>query len=365
MAEQQKLTAQQRAMLFGASTRQHYQTLGTQTVNGGAQTISFRVPKSRLLQSVKLHVAGTIHTGSGAGEFYHLKNKLGIYDMIRRVSIDFNNGFNPIVVSGGEMALINMLYPNPEMILPAEGTKKNTLCWGGTSVEMAIEEKDRNCEFEFFLDIPLTVNYRDPVGLVLAQNSETNIDIIIDFANLSNIYVADQEDYPVVSAEYKNVKVTPMITSFSIPSDSRAFPDMSVLKVCDSRNESVTAGQNYIKLPVGMIYRKLILKFEDENGLPMKDEDITSNIELVMNTADTPYSISPKMLRAVNKMQSGLEMPEGIYYWSFDYQGINGYGGSRDYIDTERVTEFAVRFTSGKVGKVHIISEKLSRLIAG
>ena len=71
------------------------------------------------------------------------------------------------------------------------------------------------------------------------------------------------------------------------------------------------------------------------------------------------------MLRAVNKMQNGLEMPQGVYFWSFDWQGTIGYGGSRDYIDAERVSEFAVRFNSGKAGKLTVVSEKLSRLIAG
>ena len=355
-SKEQKLTPQQRAMLFGASTRQHIQMLGAQTINGGAQTVSFRVPKSRIMQGVRLYVDGNINVKHASGSSAPL-DKLAIYDVLRRISIDFNNGFNPIVVSGSEQALVNMLYPNPGMIFPTEdGT---SLATAPKSLKSSTTGADN--DFSFMLDVPLTVNYRDPVGLVLAQNAETNIDIILDFNNPAQI-INNLSGYTL---EFKDVKVIPSVTSFSIPSDSRCFPDMSVLKVVDSRNEQFTAGNQYIKLPVGMIYRKLILKFTDEAGNPMSIDDITSNIELIMNTADTPYSISPKMLRAINKMQAGVDMPEGVYYWSFDFQGINGYGGSRDYIDTERVTEFAVRFTTGRAGKLHIISEKLSRLIAG
>ena len=97
----------------------------------------------------------------------------------------------------------------------------------------------------------------------------------------------------------------------------------------------------------------------------MSADDITSNIELVLNTADVPYSVSPKMLKHINTMQAGISYPDGCYYFSFDFQGVNGYGGSRDYIDAERITEFAVRFNAAKAGKLTIISEKLSRLIAG
>ena len=67
----------------------------------------------------------------------------------------------------------------------------------------------------------------------------------------------------------------------------------------------------------------------------------------------------------VNLQQMGLPYPEGCYYLSFDYQGILGYGGSRDYVDAERITELAVRFNAAKSGKLTIVSEKLSRLIAG
>ena len=345
----EKLTAQQRALMFGASTRQHFQMMGMQEVNGGAQTVSFRIPKARILQGVKVLVEGKLTI---AGDTYE-PLPLDVYRVIRRLSVDFNNGFMPVVASGEEIALNNFLYPNPEMLLPAQDWK--------TLANFPEELTEGEHDFSFVLDVPLTINYRDPVGLVLAQNQETNIDVVIDIANGSDM-VHNAEG---VTATLGVIKITPEVTSFSIPSDSRAFPDMSVLKVLDSRNESFTSGQSYIKLSTGMIYRKLIFKFEDVDGQPFTPEDITSNIELILNTADVPYSVNPKMLRAINTMQAGLPYPDGCYYFSFDFQGINGYGGSRDYIDAERITEFAVRFNAAKAGKLTIISEKLSRLIAG
>lgn len=355
MSNTTKLTAQQRAQLFGASTRQHFQMLGMQEVKGGAQTVSFRVPKARIMQGVKLYVEGVIKLANENGTSYTTK-ELTPYKCIRRLSIDFNNGFMPVVASGEELALVNMLYPNPDAI-----RRKESGSLAYTAASWSASNEGNEHAFNFMLDVPLTINYRDPVGLVLAQNAETNIDITIDIANA----VAMVDNTAGYTADFTSLKITPMITSFSVPSDTRAFPDMSVLKIVDSRNEAFTAGQTYIKLPVGMIYRKLIFKFENTDGTPMSADDITSNIELVLNTADVPYSVSPKMLRKINIMQAGMAYPDGCYYFSFDYQGVNGYGGSRDYIDAERITEFAVRFNTAKAGKLTIISEKLSRLIAG
>ena len=316
MAE--KITAQQRAQLFGASTRQHFQMLGMQEVKGGAQTISFRVPKARIMQGVKLWVEGKLNLTHASVTEREI-GYLDVYKCLRRLSIDFNNGFMPVVCSGYEMSLVNMLYPNPAMV--KSDYKGTTLAT--TPQKWAVSADGSDNDFCFMLDIPLTINYRDPVGLVLAQNAETNIDITIDIANAAAM-IDNASGY---TADFPTLKITPMISSFSVPADTRAFPDMSVLKIVDSRNETFTSGQSYIKLPVGMIYRKLIFKFENTDGTPMSIDDITSNIELVLNTADTPYSVSPKMLKHINTMQAGEVFPQGVYYFSFDYQGVNGYGG--------------------------------------
>ena len=357
MSNNNNLTAQQRAALFGAATRQHFQMLGMQEVTGGAQTVQFRIPKARILHGVKLWVEGKINVKHAAGTAYNITNYLTPYKVFRLVTVDFNNGFRPVSVAGDELAMNNMLYTMPEMVKASADGSTNCKCPDKFTASSAGTDN----EFSFMLDIPLALNYRDPVGLVLAQNAETAIDISLDIAN-ANALLNAAAGY---TCDFTSVKITPMVSTFSVPSDTRAFPDFSVLKILDSRNDSITAGQNYIKLPVGMIYRKMILKFENADGTPMTIDEITSNIDLVMNTADTPYSISPKMLRAVDKMQSGVEFPEGCYYFSFDYQGVNGYGGSRDYIDAERITEFAVRFNSAVNGKITVVSEKLSRLIGG
>ncbi|MBQ7289035.1 MAG: cytoplasmic protein [Clostridia bacterium] len=341
MAEN-KLTAQQRAQLFGAATRQHFQMIGKKSV-GPSQTVEFAVPKARIVEGFRLRMKGAVTGGT------LIPGSYDIYDLIRRISVDFNNGFSPVVVSGAQMARINTLSPAAKLI-PATNPEMAAMGVGGLCVV-------DGANFDFMLDIPLVLNYRDPVGLVLAQNQETNITVTIDTANPANVIEGATDFSATVELE---------CNSFSIPANTNYLPDMSVLKVVDARNEVFTAGQNYIKLPVGMIYRKMVFKFENADGEPMTAEEITSNIELVLNTADIPYSISPDMLKKFNIMQVGMDMGAGVYFFSFDWQGLAAsYGGSRDLLDTERITEFALRFSASVPGKVTIVSEKMSRLIAG
>lgn len=354
MAENNKLTAQQRALLFGASTRQHYQMLGAQTISGGAQSLSWRIPKARLLQGIKVLFEADVKITGAAKTF--TDDVLAPYRICRRLSVDFNNGFMPIVAGTHELALWNCLKPMPEMIYPAKDG--STLCT--MEQDFTASTEGTSNKFSFVIDVPLTLNERDPVGLFLAQNAETNIDLVIDIANPAEI-IGVAAGY---GAEITSCKITPMTTTFSIPANANAFPDLSVLKVVDARTEAFTgAGQNVVKLPVGMIYRKMILVLTKADGTPMLPEDITGNIELVLNTADIPYSIAPEMLRAVNKMQNGKAMPDGVYFFDFSYQGTCNYGGSRDYIDTETVTELSLRFSTQSAGKLTLISEKLSRLM--
>jgi hypothetical protein len=55
-------------------------------------------------------------------------------------------------------------------------------------------------------------------------------------------------------------------------------------------------------------------------------------------------------------------LANGIYVFDFTYQGLEGYGGARDYIDTEKLTEFWLKFQAAETGKITYVRETLARL---
>lgn len=350
MANEQKLTAQQRAMLFAAATRQHIQPIAPKEINSGFQTMTFRLPQARLTQGVKLFVEGTVNlTASGSVE-------AGKHDALRlltRVACDFNNGFRPIQGSGESLALVSMLYPNSGMMYGATA---------GTLVRQPDSWVNGENKFSFTLDLPFTTNFRDFSGIILTQNADTNLDCIVDIGNPLKMFSQNTAG-KITGADLTQLKITPMVVSYSVPSDARAMPDMSILKVVSENSYNFNEGMNYIKVQTGMIYRKMLMIFEKEDGTRMTPEEFESNIELVFNTADTPYIMPPKMFRDFNTWQAGVEMPEGVYFWSFDFAGVLGYGGSRDLVDAERLSELGIRFHSKVPGKLIFVAEKLSRLV--
>lgn len=87
MAEQ--LTAQQRAQLFAMSTRQNMQMLAKETATTLPNTLQFTLPKARLLAGLYINVKMTFGTAPTVSD----KTKLP--KLIRRISLDLNNGFAP------------------------------------------------------------------------------------------------------------------------------------------------------------------------------------------------------------------------------------------------------------------------------
>lgn len=349
-----QLSPQQRAMLFSQGTRQTLQMLPTVSAQGESTTIQFDLPKTRLLSRILLEVeaVATLKATSGSAI---AKSAFTPFDILRRVTLDLNNGFSPFMVSGRDLFLYNNVRLNPDVLLP--GTNKR----GMTYVENAASAAGVDAKIKFTLPLPVVLNERDPQGLVLLQNPETQVQLTIDIDKLEKAYKPNASNGETVT--FKSLKITPMVETFTIPPTPDAFPDISILKLVHAKaNTFAGNGQNNIALTTGTLYRKLILFFEDENGAPLKDEDFTGNLELVFNQADSPINIKPSVLSALNHSQLGYPLPDGVYVFDFSYQGIPNLGGSRDYIDTERLTEFWLRFTTTKGGKVTAINETLSRL---
>ena len=99
------------------------------------------------------------------------------------------------------------------------------------------------------------------------------------------------------------------------------------------------------------------------DGNPFEDSDITSNVDIIFNTADVNYSVPANVIRHKNEVAYGERMPKGVYIFDFSDNGIPNYGGTRDYIDTTKLTMFQLRFNSNKAGRCRIVSENLARLV--
>lgn len=351
---QKQISPQERALMFGKSTRQNIQMLPKQTVNQGQQTVQFTLPKARLLSKISFDVIAKIKI-KHASQTTIKQDVFSPYKLLRRVQLDLNNGFSPFVIGGKELAMYNMIRLNPSVIIPQNKNSRG-MCFFPTCVASSAGTDNT---FKFTVELPVALNQRDAIGLILLQNEATQVTLSIDIANGADIF-ENQEGYTV---DIQSVEISPSTETFSVPAIEQAFPDLSVIKLVNSKTETFAgSGQNIIKLATGTMYRKLLFYVTDNDGIPFKDEDITSNIELIFNQADINYSIRAESLAHLNESNLGYSLPEGLFIFDFTYQGIPNLGGTRDIIDTEKLTEFWLRFSSQKSGKITVVSENLARL---
>lgn len=343
-----------RAAMFAQMTRQHIRSMPSESANAG-ETITFTLPKVRLLSKIWLLVTATVKVTHASASTFQ-PHPFAPWNLLRRVSVDANNGFSPLVVSGRDLYFYNLVLHDPRTLT------RQTSGRGRVVMTNQAGSSGATNTIRFLAELPITLNDRDPVGLILLQNEETVVTVTVDVGDPAQLLAAEQTGYTVT---LENLTVTPVVESFSIPAVPDAFPDISVLKLVQSTTESIAgAGQHVMKLPVGTTYRKLLLYIEDANGNGVADSALNGDIEIIFNQADIPYSIPPVVLAGINAAQFGTTFPDGLYVFDLSYQGLPNYGGARDYIDTERLTEFWVRFGAPSAGKVTAVYETLSRLRA-
>lgn len=343
-----KLSPSQRANLFAQSTRQYKQELPSMTFKEGQQ-VSITLPKTRFLSRIFIKVKGTINRKEGVSTnidnlFYDAMNDFSIYKILRQIRLSINNGFNPYQIGGKELALYNAITVQCNMgYLPVQ--YENTV------------ESD-SFPFCYTLELPITINERDPIGLLMLQNEQTSVTLSVDCG-----YFAEMEGF--ISGD---LEITPTLETFSIPQLPEAIPDYSIIKIVNQQVEQGRkVGDNIVKLPVGLTYRKIIMYLTHSDGEPVQHKHI-NNFQLVFNQADTPYNINSDQLRYENEISYG-QLPDGVYVFDFSNQGIANLGGGRDYIDTERLTEFWLKINTNVTGvdtegiNITIIKENLARLV--
>ena len=351
----EKLTPQQRAANFSLMTRQYIQTLPSMQFKEG-QTLSLQLPKTRFMSKLYLQVKGTFKA-SHASKTAFTPSVFDKYNMLKQIRLSINSGFNPYQLSGSMLRLYNMCnnYKNVNLGPDTFDTDK---------LEKVVSVAGATNKVAFTLELPITINDRDTVGIIMLQNEQTLVTLNLDCDYLKSAIMTDTD----VNISDVNVTITPVLETFSIPSVAAAVPDYSIIKVVNQQVQNVvSAGEMTISLQTALTYRKLFIYLASDTKFTPIDKDFVDKFQLVFNQADTPYDIPADYVTYKNKVDYQGTIPAGCYVLDMSSQGIPNYGGARDYIDTERLTEFwlKIRFANitGNSNYVYVVGEKLAKLV--
>lgn len=334
------LTPAERAALFMQNTRQHIIALPSRALPASS-TVEFELPKVRLTSRILLEIQGTVGIG-GTGTA--TVNPYGAARFIRNLRVSINNGFNPYQISGR-----GLLFENMTMNLgQAESVAEQNML--GNTRGVATNP------FSLYLEVPLTLNNRDPIGIINTANQQTSVTIVIDTDTLASLFTTAETGLT------SDIRVIPHVESFSIPQNPQAIPDMSILKLTQEFSQTIPmAGEVTFDLHTGLIYRKIIALFETAAGEGMTLEQV-GNLHLVLNQADIPYMVTPFVQRVRNHRAYSHPLMTGVFIFDFTGESQPNYGGRRDYIDTEQLTEFWLRTNTTVPGRLTVITQTLARL---
>lgn len=349
--QQRQVSPAERASLFAQMTRQHEKT-SPSIAGASGGTSTFTLNKVRLTNRIRLEIAFTL-TVTHASETVYVPDDFAPFNVVRQVTVDMNNGFAPFKVSGTALMMYSLMRDDANVLTRASSGR-------GKVVQPLVASSGGTANLcRVLIDLPMALNDRDPVSLIVTQNQQTNVDVTVDFNVGADLLAVTTG----MTATLSSIVITPLQESFSVPPVKEAVPDIGILKLVQATTQAIPgSGLQTVKLPTGMTYRKIGMLITDASGNGVTDASITGNIDIILNQSDIPYSFKPSILAAINHEQFGKVMPAGLYLWDFSYQGIANYGGLRDYIDTEQLTEFWIQFTAAAAGNVTVVYEQLAKV---
>lgn len=352
----------QKNQIFSKATRKHIHTLSAKSI-GESSNVQWEIPKSRYLTSIMLLVEGTFNVVHATETTWTAK-RLSPHRFLSNISLNINNGFSPYKISGSGAYLMNLINPRNT----AFSTVATAAATRGANILTGLADTSGNGgednTIKFMIELPLTINERDYVGVINAADPTTNIVLEIDSSTILGLF-ASTTGYTISSI---SITGTPYVTSLSIP-DNPLNPknprehllDLSMIKLVHGQSKTIgVAGEDINQLSRGTIYRKFIVDLHSSDTA-LTDAQVT-RFKFALNQADNIIDMTGKQLQVMNQKQLGYALPAGVWLFDFSYQGNPNYGGDRDLIDSDSLNEFWSMITFGTTGTMNFFYESLARM---
>lgn len=317
-------------MSFAQATRQNWHSLTGMNYAAG-QIASKDLPRVGLLARLLVVVKGTV-TVAHASQTTVPKAEKGPWALIKRIKLVANSGVEIFNTTGFGAYLLNA-FKRQRYALDEAVANDDAFVFENAASSGGVANK-----VQFAIEIPVALNERDPIGLILLQNQETLLTLQIEWADagLNGVLYTSLSGYTLSNPSFT---AYPLIEYFSVPARKEDYPDLSLLhQVIEERVNILGVGETYHSLPRGNIY-VAILNYVEISGALAAATDV-ENWKLMYNQAETPYNVRGELFRALMRQRYGRFLGKGVYCWDFNYQGIPGLANSRDYINSAAITEF-------------------------
>jgi hypothetical protein len=318
-------------MSFIDATRQNFTELPAQTVPEQGR-VYFQLPKVGLLSRMFLHIQGTANVTLGTGTA--VLSERTLFNLIKRIRLVANSGASIFDVSGYGTYLINTLSRKNSIPTdsPVDTGIKTLIHSAGVSAGSNV--------WNAILEIPIAINERDPIGMVLLQNNATQLVLEVDFNPVYGVtdIIAPIKVTGNAVAEFTG-KVGVMMEYFTVPRNAEDYPALNVVHQWLEQSDAISSAGVFNKsLMRGNTYMKL-LHFATINGA-LNTADV-ERLRILYNQSEVPYTIDQITQLFLQRQRYGRDLPKGLFVhdWYMS-NGLVGLGNSRDFINSANVTEF-------------------------
>lgn len=319
-------------MAFLDSTRQNIRPLSdTLTFSEQGRSVA-RFPRVGLLARLYINVSGTMTITPGTGDAT-LSSK-GPWNLINQLRVTANQGMEIIRLNGFTAHILDEISAGK----PYEAADGQVSAGFASDVYSAGVSSGAN-DWNFTIVVNITPNERDLAGLLLLQTDQMAAELDITWGRAGGASI----DNPVVltgdaTASFDG-SATVHTETFTVPGDPADAPDLTTVFQQLERTDPVgSIGENRINLLRANLYSRILHVTELNGAL---DSDNIDRLQLRYNNADTPYTIDRDAFQLLQRRRYGHDLPTGVWVWDMFYQGVPGFGGTRDLINAGTVAEFS------------------------
>lgn len=322
-------------MSFIDATRQNFTQLPQQNFQTGGR-LYFDLPKVGLLSRLFVTLDGVMTVTLNGGTAVLSERKA--YNLIKRIRLIANSGASVFDVTGYGTYLINTILrrdaqPDDSFSTAIKSDVYNAGVSAGANT------------WKFGLEIPIAINERDPIGLILLQNNATSLTLEIEFNPeyaLNDVTAPVKVTGSAVASMAGKVGVT--MEYFTVPRAKEDYPALNVIHQWLEQQDAIASAGAWNKsLLRGNTYMRMIHYVTLNNALSTATID---KLRVLYNQSEVPYTIDRLPQLFIQRQRYGSDLPKGtfVHDWYMS-SGQVGLGTSRDFINSANVTEFQSEIT--------------------
>jgi len=272
------------------------------------ETLAWDLPKTGILGAILLVITGNLTTAPST------PNAQGKSRLIRRVRLTANAGINLCDFSGGGYHWLIRDYCE-HLIDPVPQSDARAVAASGA--------------FDLSMHIPISINSRDPLGLVNLQNPDTQLRLEVEVAPTTDL----ANDYTVYT-----YTVAPYLQMFKMPLAKEDRPKFDFLQTFQEDANAVTSGVEFVYPWLrGNTYMSVV------HGCTLNAALTNSYTTAALRVNQNDYLRPPLgptfYAREFSKMR-GRTVPGGTFGFDLvSLSGLGNYGSLRDLLNTAQLTD--------------------------